>query len=228
VSLLLTFERTFWVVTAVGVLLVALRSGRARRGRTLLWIATTLTAGVLTLSAVAPGTLQTAGQRLFSIGEYHTDDSVRYRKVESGFVIDKIKAKPLAGWGLGDTIYWGQPWTQTPPALQSYTHVGFLWLAWREGILGAIVLIGLLIVAAVWPGRAKAGGLPSAVRIGCQASIVALLIANLTFPIFQSSGITYVMGFLVAYAAIPVVGTAQRLRKPAGAPRWQSARATRA
>jgi O-antigen ligase len=207
VSLLLTFERTFWVATVTGVLLVALRSGRARRARALLWIAMTATAGLLTLSAVAPGTFRTAEQRLLSIGAYNSDESVRYRTVESRFVSAKIRERPLLGWGLADTIHWGQPWTRTPPADQAYTHVGFLWLLWREGILGGGVLLVLLILAAVWPGRAEAGGLASAVRTGCQASLIALLITNLTFPTFQGSHITYVMGFLVAYSAIPLVAT---------------------
>jgi O-antigen ligase len=205
VSLLLTFERTFWVVTAVGVLLVALRAGRVRRARALMWIAVAASGGLLTLSAVSPGTLQTAGQRLFSIGSYHTDKSVRYRTVESGFVIDKIRESPWIGSGLGDTIYWGQPWTQTRPAAQSYTHVGYLWLTWREGILGAAILLTLLALAALWPGRAAGGGLVAAMRVGAQSSLIALLIANLTFPLFQGTQITYAMGFLVAYAAIPVL-----------------------
>ena len=217
VSLLLTFERTFWVVTVLGVLLVALRSGRAQRARALLWIAVIAASGLLTLSAVAPGTLQTAEERLLSIGTYQTDESLRSRTVESRYVIDKIYERPLLGWGLADTIYWGQPWTSTPPVEQAYTHVGYLWLIWREGILGAGVLLALLILAAVWPGRAAAGDLVSAVRIGCQASLIALLIANLTFPTFQGTQITYVMGFLVAYCAIPVVAARRTpaARRPA-------------
>jgi hypothetical protein len=213
VSLLLTFERTFWVVTAVGVLLVALRAGRVRRARALMWMAVAASIGLLTLSAVSPGTLRTAGQRLFSIGSYQTDKSVRYRTVESGFVIDKIREHPLLGSGLGDTIYWGQPWTQTKPTAQSYTHVGYLWLTWREGLLGAAILLTLLALAALWPGRAVGGGLVSALRVGCQSSLIALLIANLTFPAFQGTHITYLMGFLVAYSAIPVAAR-QRVAAP--------------
>ena len=205
VSLLLTFERTFWVAAVLGVLLVALRSGRAQRTRALMWVAVLAASGLLTLSAVAPGTLQTAEERLLSIGSYQTDESLRYRTVESRFVTDKVHERPLLGWGLADTIYWGQPWTSTPPAEQTYTHVGYLWLVWREGILGAGVLLALLVLAALWPGRAAAGGLVAAVRTGCQASLIGLLIANLTFPTFQGTQITYVMGFLVAYSAIPVV-----------------------
>jgi hypothetical protein len=211
ISLLLTFERTFWVATVVAVAIVVLRSGHARRGRTLLSTAVAVVIGVSILAAVSPSTLQTAEQRLLSIGQYQTDNSVRYRSVESGFVIAKIEAKPLLGWGLGDTIYWSQPWEQNgPPVAQSYTHVGYLWLFWREGILGGAVFLLLLALSAAWPGRLAAGGLATAVRSGAQASIVALAIANFTFPAFhQGSQITYVMGFLVGYCALPVLPRAR-------------------
>jgi O-antigen ligase len=131
---------------------------------------------------------------------------VRYREVESGFVLAKIRAKPILGWGLGDTIFWGQPWQGDPPQEQSYTHVGYLWLFWREGILGGAVFLLLLAIAALWPGRARGGVLVNAIKIGCQASIVAILIMNFAYPEFhQGSQETFVMGFLVAYCALPVV-----------------------
>jgi hypothetical protein len=206
VSLLLTFERTFWVSTVVAVLLVVMRSGRSRRIRALISIVVAATVGVSVLAAVSPTTLQTAEQRLLSIGQYQTDNSVRYRTVESGFVIAKIRAKPLLGWGLGDTIYWGQPWDQVPPSAQSYTHVGYLWLFWHEGLLGGAVFLLLLALSALWPGRARAGPIVTSIKIGAQAAIVALLIENFTFPVFhQGSQIAYVMGFLVAYCALPTV-----------------------
>jgi O-antigen ligase len=205
VSLLLTFERTFWVATAVAILLVALRSGRARRVRALLSIAVCVVIGASVVAAVSPSTLQTAEQRLLSIGQYQTDPSIRSRDVESGFVIAKIRAKPLLGWGLADTIYWGQPWTDTPPSAQSYTHVGYLWLLWREGILGGGVILALLALSCAWPGRARAGDLVTAIKMACQVSIIALLIVNLTFPLFsQGSQATYMLGLLIAYCAVPV------------------------
>ena len=203
VSLLLTFERTFWVATAVAILLVAIRSGRRRRVRALLSLGVSLVIGVSVLAAVSPNTLLTAEQRLLSIGQYQTDLSVRYRNVESGFVLAKIRAKPLLGWGLADTIFWGQPWTQTPPAPESYTHVGYLWLLWREGILGTGVLLLLLGLSCVWPGRARDGDTITAVKVGAQISLVAMLIVNVTFPVFsQGSQAVYMVGFLVAYCAV--------------------------
>jgi hypothetical protein len=203
VSLLLTFERTFWVATAAAILLVAARSGRRRRLRALLSLALSLVIGVSVLAAVSPNTLLTAEQRLTSIGQYQTDLSVRYRNVESGFVLAKIRAKPLLGWGLADTIYWGQPWTQTPPSPESYTHVGYFWMVWREGVLGAGVILLLLGLSCIWPGRARDGRVVNAVKVGAQISLVAMLIVNVTFPVFsQGSQATYMVGFLVAYCAV--------------------------
>ena len=142
VSLLLTFERTFWVVTVIGVLLVALRSGRARRTRALLWIAVTAASGLLTLSAVAPGTLQTAEQRLFSVGSYQTDESLRYRTVESRFVIDKITSDHcLAGAWRTRSTGASPGRAQNPPSRRTPT--------WA--ICGCCGVRGSSAVACCWP-----------------------------------------------------------------------------
>ncbi len=219
ISLLLTFERTFWVATVVGVLLVVLRSGREQRSRGLLWIAVWATIGVSLLAALSPSTLRTAEQRLLSIGQYQVDNSVRYRAVESGFVISKIKAKPLLGWGLGDTIFWGQPWEQVKPMAASYTHVGYLWLFWREGLLGGVLLLLIMVLSILAPGRPPPGDRVAAVRNGCQAGLVALLIIDFTFPAFQGSDITYVMGLLIAFCALPAAADRVRSRGDQPVPR---------
>jgi hypothetical protein len=214
ISLLLTFERTFWVATAAAVLLVALRSEHSRRVRALLSITVCVVIGITVLAAVSPSTLRTAEQRLLSIGQYQTDNSVRYRDVESQFVLAKIRAKPLLGWGLGDNIYWNQPWLKSgPPTEESYTHVGYLWLLWREGALGAGVILALLLLSCLWPGRARGGDLVAAIKLGSQASLVALLIVNITFPVFnQGSQAVYMVGFMVACAALPVLGAGETSR----------------
>ncbi|MFZ0042500.1 MAG: O-antigen ligase family protein [Solirubrobacteraceae bacterium] len=205
ISLLLTFERTFWIAAIVGVLIVIVRAAPRQRYRALVWLLVTVTLGLAVLAAFSPGTLRTAEQRLLSVGQYQVDNSVRYRVVESGFVINKIKAKPLFGWGLADTIFWGQPWEQVPPTAASYTHVGYLWLFWREGLIGGSIILVLLLLTMLWPGRPRGGDLLAGVRRGCQASIAVYLIVDFTFPAFQGSDSTYVMGLLIAMCALPVL-----------------------
>lgn len=204
ISLLLTFERTFWVVTVAGLAVVILRSGRARRGRAVLWGFVGIVVATVVLSTALPGTLQTARERLLSIDQYQTDNSLRYRSVESRNVMVKIRQDPVFGSGLGASIYWGRPWERVPPSTQTYTHNGFLWLTWRAGLLGAAVALTLLGLSIGWRGRAAAGPLVAALRTGCQASLLALLVANVTFPVFQGYEITFVLGFLIAYCALPV------------------------
>lgn len=218
VSLLLTFERTFWVATAVSVLIVAVRAAPGRRARMLAATVVSVVIGVAVLAAVSPATLQTAEQRLLSIGQYQTDNSVRYREVETGYVIAKIDAKPLLGWGLGDTIFWGQPWQQVPPVDTPYSHVGYLWVFWRYGVVGGSILLALLGLSLMWGGGARSGDLLAAVKLGSQASIVALLIINFTFPVFnQGSQAAYAVGLLLALCTLQSVGGRRAHHRSAGA-----------
>lgn len=204
VSLLLTFERTFWVVAVLGTMIVLLRSGRARRLRSALWLTSATLIAAAAVSIVSPGTMQTARERLVSIGQYSSDNSLRYRRVESEHVIDKIDAKPLAGSGLGDAIWWGQPWLRVPPSEARYSHNGFLWLTWRLGLIGAALLLALFALAICSRGPpAGATPLTATIRIGAQASLLALLVSSITFPTFNGYGITAAMAVLIGVCALP-------------------------
>lgn len=210
VSLLLTFERTFWVITALGVAVVFLRIGRgARRGRAILWMFTVAVVALAVSAQFSPRTLQTASARLLSIGQYDSDSSLRYRRVESEHVLREITKAPFIGSGLGASIWWGQPWHDVPPSTETYVHNGYLWLVWKLGLVGALLLSLALLLAIAWPGPPEGGGLFAAVRVGAQASLLGLVVAGLTFPSFTSSAVTAAMGVLLAICALP--------RRPPGA-----------
>lgn len=211
VSLLLTFERTFWVVTVLGIAVVFLRIGRAQRGRAILWTVIIAVVALAVTSEVSPRTLQTASARLLSIGQYETDSALRYRRVESEHVLREFAKAPVVGSGLGASIWWGQPWYQVPPTSQTYVHNGYLWLVWKLGLVGCPVLLLAILLSIAWRGPPEGGPLFAAVRVGAQASLLALLIAAITFPTFTASGITTAMGVLVAICALPrAAGTAAR------------------
>jgi O-Antigen ligase len=192
--LLLTYERSFWVATVVGCALAAVRLGPEARRTGLAWGLAGLLALILALGAI--GELQTAGQRLASVSEYGVDNSLEYRQVESRNVVDAIQERPLLGSGLGATITWGKQnvfATQTTP----FSHVGYLWLAWKMGVPIAIGLIALLAVAVLRSPRAEDEDL-RVLRAGSQAALLALLLIAVTFPPFNAFGITAVMGVLTA------------------------------
>ncbi len=201
--LLLTYERTFWVATAVAMGFVALRSGRASRARALLWGPAVVVVVLAGMATLAPAALGAAQERLLSLGQYANDSSVRYRLVESEHVLDQIRDRPLLGWGLGAEIVWGRPWHDVPPRAYHYSHNGYLWVAWKLGLPTALLLFGTLAAAIAWRARPSRDALVQSMHHGSQGALLLLVIASVTFPSFNSYGITATMGVLLAFCASP-------------------------
>jgi O-antigen ligase len=199
-SCLVTFERTFWLSTILGVVYVVLRAPAPRRLKALLAGPFAVVLAIVVLGAVAPATLTTARERVLSLGQYSTDDSVRYRVVESELVLAQVRAHPLAGSGLAAEIFWGQPWAQVPAKSYAFSHNGYLWLAWKLGIPAAVLLI--LVIGCAVLLRAPPGddALSTGVRRGAQGGLLGLLLATITFPSFNILSITPAMGVLIALA----------------------------
>jgi hypothetical protein len=199
-SCLLTFERTFWLDALLGIAVVVVRAPGRQRIRVFLAAPFVLLVAFVALSAFAPKQLSTAGQRLLSLGQYTTDDSVRYRLVESRFVLQQVHAHPVTGSGLAGTIFWGQPWAQVSAKAYTFSHDGYLWLAWKLGIPAAALLVLLIGWAIIVRGPPDRDPIDAAVRRGAQASLAGVLLASATFPSFSALSITTVMGVLLALA----------------------------
>ena len=76
--------------------------------------------------------------------------------------------------GLGATISWGQPWAEKPVRNHHYAHNGYLVLAWKLGVLAALVLIALLGSAVGARPSPSEAPLPAALQAGCQGGLLAL------------------------------------------------------
>lgn len=197
-SLLLTFERTFWVATLLGGALIVMKAGRAQRARAGLWGVAVLMVFFAVLATLLPGELTAARERLLSLSQYGNDRSIHYRLAESRHVTDEIRQSPLIGSGFGASIFWGRPWERVPPSSFTYSHNGYLWLAWKIGIPAALLLLAAIALC-LRGGRARGPDpLFSAVRDGAQASLVALLLISVTFPSFSQLMITPTIGLLLA------------------------------
>lgn len=197
VSLVLTYERTFWVATLLGLALAVVRTGGTRRLKAVLATPVALAVFLAILATLAPATLGAARERLLSIGQYGSDNSLRYRVVESRHVVDQIAKSPLAGWAPGATILWGRPWEQVKASSTPYAHNGYLWLAWKLGVPLALLLLAL-ILGSVLRRPPRGNHLDAAVARGCQIALLVLLIASATFPSFSALSITALMGVFVA------------------------------
>jgi hypothetical protein len=202
-ALLFTFERTLWLATAAALIFLLARAGSRVRRRALLWGPLALTIMLGTVQLTAPGTLATAQQRLGSVANFSSDTSLRYRHIESEHVLAQIHAHPLTGSALGASILWGLPFAWAKPNDRTYTHNGYLWLAWKVGIPAAVVLVGLMLAGALWRGPPAAEPLFVAVRHGAQASLLAYLLIAYTFPIFNALSTSVLIGLLLALAAMP-------------------------
>ncbi len=219
-SCLVTFERTFWLDAVVGLTFVVLYAPTVPRLRTALFAPLVIVLALGSLSVLAPQEFATAQQRLMSLGQASTDDSLRYRLVESRFVVDRIKARPLIGSGLAATIFWGQPWAQRPPKAYAFSHDGYLWLAWKVGVPAAALLVLLIGSAALARPPSGDDPLTRSVRRGSQGALVGLALATVTFPSLSVLSITPAIGVLMALAICPAPsgGTVRPVR-PVGLPR---------
>jgi hypothetical protein len=206
VALLVTFERTFWLSAMLGIAYVVLHASRDQRVKALLAAPLIVAISIAILSVAAPSELTTAKQRLLSLGQYSSDDSVRYRVVETGFVLREIRSHPLVGSGLAATIFWGQPWAQVPARSYTFAHNGYAWLAWKVGIPAAALLVLLLLGAIALPPPPGDDALARGLRRGAQGALAGLLVCTVTFPSFSALSITPAIGVLLALAVAPRVG----------------------
>jgi hypothetical protein len=202
--LLLTYERTFWLTTIVALGFVIVKLGRGRRFRAVLLSlgAAVLVLGVL--ATAAPRDLTAVRDRVLSLGQGSSDNSVRYRVVETDLVIaTKINVEPFIGWGLGNFLHWGQPWRQVRPRSTWFIHNGYLWMIWKTGIFAAAVLFALLAWAVVARAPPAGGAFARTFRTASQGGLLVLLLSTVTFPSVNSLTITAVMGTLMAVCFAP-------------------------
>ena len=153
--LLLSYRRTYWIATTVGLLFVlVLSSGRV--GRRLLVPAAVVVAavGVLVYTTGAAtdfqGPIVKRAQSL-DPSKLRANEQDRYRLAERANVIHDLKQHPIDGIGVG--VEWSatKPLPFEIPLARQYTHTAFLWFWLRMGILGALAYL-TLIVSAIWCG----------------------------------------------------------------------------
>jgi O-antigen ligase len=209
ICLLLTYERTFWLTTLLACGLITLRAGRAQRFRALIAAPIGFVVILAIAAVIFPGTVTAARERLFSLGQYASESSVSYRVIESQHMITQIKKHPLVGEGLGAPLWWGRPDSGVPPSINYFAHNGPLWIWWKIGIFGVIVLFGGIALAVLRRGRARGDAVFGMVSVGAQGALLALLLTNVTFPSVTARTITPTMGLLLALCALPRVRGAQ-------------------
>ncbi|MFJ7069640.1 O-antigen ligase family protein [Streptomyces sp. NPDC101115] len=197
VCLWLTYERTFWVATAVACTAVVVMSGARARRNAAKWVPVGALSLLVFLAVIAPGEIRTALERVVSVNRLEIDESYSYRVIESQVVLDEIQGRPLTGSGFGATITWGKEDTFAP-LTTPFIHNGYLWLAWKIGVPAAAFLVSVIVAAVLRRGPPGEDPRLRVLRIGSRAALLSLLLTTVTFPAFNTLGVTAVTGLLVA------------------------------
>ena len=86
--------------------------------------------------------------RIESIGDFENDLSNKVRAIQLRFLIDKIKEKPVLGWGFGSHIY-EYPQYMEENGLQRVSSSSFelyyVELVFKTGIIGVLIFFGYLV-----------------------------------------------------------------------------------
>lgn len=86
--------------------------------------------------------------RIESIGDFENDESNKVRAIQLSFLVDKIKEKPVLGWGFGGHIY-EYPQYMEENGLQMVSSSSFelyyIELMFKTGIVGVLIFFGYLI-----------------------------------------------------------------------------------
>ena len=87
-------------------------------------------------------------ERFESIGDFENDESNKVRAIQLRFLVDKIKEKPVLGWGFGAHIY-EYPQYMEENGLQSVNSSSFelyyVELIFKTGIIGTLIFFGYLL-----------------------------------------------------------------------------------
>ena len=136
------------------------------------------------------------GLRLQSIALPQTEDSSLSRLLLLQKILGKIKAHPLLGNGLGDTVTVYSPVFKANITTPHFDW-GYLEIIDELGLIGLIAWI--LVIGYLIPAR-PAGGLKVKQNRGLLASVVALLVINITSPaLFHVLGIVLIIYVLSSH-----------------------------
>jgi len=148
--LVLSYRRSFWIGTALALLLVLLLGTSASGRRLLIPAGLGVVAAIWLLGSIHFQSQLPVVKRLNSLSPSRLESNVqdRYRLDERANVLSEIGAHPITG--LGVTIPWAataQPLSVEHEGGRQYVHFAALWFWLKLGILGLLAYAGMIIAS---------------------------------------------------------------------------------
>lgn len=226
-SLLLSYRRSFWLATILGLVVVlALGSSRLqfRLAIPVLGSVALLTWLTLGLGIVQDPLDGSVGERARSLNptEVAVNAQDRYRLDERANAVAEIRDHPVAGLGIG------VPWRARHPLAiehgRQYVHVAVLWFWLKFGVLGAIgyvMAMGAGALAGLRASRRRDDPVLRCAGAAVAASFLGLALAETTATfVGPDPRMTVLFGVALGLASSLAAGTAssgRSARSPAAA-----------
>lgn len=221
--LLLSYRRSFWIASVLGLLLVVLLASSPAGRRVILQGAVAVAVAIWLIGSVSFQSQIPIVKRAASLAPSKLEANLedRYRLDERANVLAEIRAHPISG--LGVTIPWAATTRPLPVEHEEgrlYVHFAALWYWLKLGILGlaayvAIILGGLVVAWQAW--RRSREPLLRAFALASLAGIAGLVAIDTTASL---TGVD--ARFTVLFAA--QLGLLGLLARTAGAGDAQDAR----
>jgi hypothetical protein len=199
-SFIFSFRRSFWIGTAVSLVLLFLLTNRSEKWRYLVLAGF----GALALAALIllSGQSDLLGQRLVSIVDTRGDPSNYFRVFDTENALNAIYESAGLGMGFGSryrvvaSIYWLADFISH---VSRASHNGYFYLAMKMGLPGLLSwtlfwLANLSICLALLPGRFRHLGL------GVGLVLLASAVANLFLPLYYNLRPMLLLAMLCALA----------------------------
>jgi O-antigen ligase len=208
VAVVLVHNRTFWIVTPIGLLLSVLTSEKAERRKAYrLFFRLTffflLLGGILYLAfPILQIMLKLFIAFFLSSSNVRTDASLIGRYIEWRHIWSAIQDSPIIGYGVGST-YHTYNWFGGYFYDSGYTHNGYLGVLQRGGIIGFILLFSAYLgfIKKGW-GLMRSKLLTSIDRALLRSGVailVLLLLAMNTANLFSHRDILMYIGLIWGY-----------------------------
>ncbi|MGO9489634.1 MAG: O-antigen ligase family protein [Solirubrobacteraceae bacterium] len=220
-SLVLSYRRSFWIATVLGLALVVLLALSPVGRRLLVPTALLLAAGIWLLGSVNFQSQSPIVKRAVSLAPSNLTTNVedRYRLDERANVLAELERHPITGLGIQ------VPWHATTRPLpvehedaREYVHFAMLWWWMKLGILGLLSYLLILIATArlawrVW--RRSQLAIARAFGLASLCGVAGLLVAETTATFTGSElRFTVVLGTQIGLLALLAAETGPRRRTP--------------
>jgi O-antigen ligase len=191
-AVIVTLTRSLWVVTVLGLIIVAYYVGPAEKKRLFSYfvaaVAVIATVGLIYID-VTLFILDLLLYRFKSFGAGLADVSLADRIYETQRVWEKIMQNPITGWGFGAEYLKYDVIIRRTSSYTSYIHNGYLAMWFKIGILGLITIIAYgvtLFRTALRIFRHTHSTVMRTVCITIMAYLPAAALMNITSPVLST------------------------------------------